>query len=272
VPDAEVEEPVGQRTSHLGCSVLLITAASSTRSDLEELLAGTGIHLEGVLAQPVALYRGLRAHLPKKGSTIVIDCGARFTSIMVHRKQRLVHVETHAFGGEDLTEAIASDLGVDRRTADRIKREVDVGHHAASTDLEGQTYLWREVQERHNQLAPAAKICADRMRAFFNQRAKELRQENLLVQNGRVHLTGRGAALGGLPALLREVFKLQVVLGSGRSDRDPSGELVDLMTAGLVSQAADERERYLLERNASGVRQVAHVASGLWAWLAAPLQ
>lgn len=272
VGEKEVDDPTGLRASRLTCHVLLISAGKETREEMQRLLGECDVYLEGMIAQPVALYRGLQSHLPKRGSTLIIDCGARFTSLLVHRKNRLVHVETHDFGGDHLTEAIARELGIDILMAERLKRELDISVHTGSQEIEGQTFLWREVQERHRLLAPAARVCAERLRDFFTARAKALRELELLAQHGKIHLTGRGAALGGLPALLKDVFSMPVVFGTSKSDREPSSELADLMTVGLVRQAAQERERRLAERQGSGVRHVATAASGFWGWLTAPIE
>jgi len=269
--EREVDEPVGERASRLTCHVLLVTADRRTRLQMEGILDEFKIYLEGMIAQPVALYRGLASDLPRKGSTLVIDCGARHTSLLVHRKQRLVHVETHAFGGDHLTQAIVEELGIGWLQAEELKRELDIGVHAQSEEREDQIFLWREIQERHRCLAPAARICADRLRAFFLVRAQALREMELLAQNGKVHLVGRAAALGGLGALLKDLFKMPVVLGAGQQAREASSELADLITVGLVRQAAIERERRLAERRASSIRQVTHAASGLWAWLSKTL-
>lgn len=268
----EVDSPIGERGSRITCSVLLVTASRALRRSLEDLLLETGIYLEGVIAQPVALYRGLVSHLPARGSTLIVDCGARHTSLLVHRKQRLVHIETHPVGGDHLTHAIAREVGTTWQHAEQLKRELDIGAHVDSAELEGQTFLWREVQERHRLLSPAARACHRLLTDFFVQRAHALRDLELLAQHGRIHLTGRAAALGGLPNLLRDVFDLPVVLGSSKHDREASSELADLLTVGLVRQSAIERERRLAERNASGMRQVTTAASGFLSWLLAPIE
>ena len=174
----------------------------------------------------------------------------------MHRKERLVHIETHPFGGDDLTRLIASDLGIDHSRAEALKREVDLAVHGGSEEHTGQTWLWREVQERHRLLGPAARVCSDALTEFFNERVKVLRDLELLAQTGKVHLTGRAAALGGLVGLLRQVFGLQVVLGSSGQDREPTAELGNLMTVGLVRQAALERGQRLATQDQSGMRQV----------------
>lgn len=269
--EREVADPVGERGSRLTCHVLLVTAARDTRSEIEHLLEGCDVYLEGMIAQPVALYRGLASRLAKRGSTVVVDCGARFTSIMVHRKERLVHIETHPFGGDDLTTRIATELGIERDQAEALKREVDLSVHAGADEVSGQTFLWREVQERQRQLGPAARICNEALVEFFTGRAKALREFGLLAQHGKVHLTGRAAALGGLTGVLRQIFGLQVVLGTSGQDREASAELGDLMTVGLVRQAALERRQRLATSGQSGVRAVSRATTGVFAWLFAKL-
>ena len=162
---------------------------------------------------------------------------------------------------------IASELGVDHERAEELKREVDLAIHSGSEELSGQTWLWREVQERHRLLAPAARICSDALKDFFTERVKSLRDLELLAQTGKVHLTGRAAALGGMVGLLRQVFDLQVVLGSSGQDREPTAELGNLMTLGLVRQAGLERGPALATQEQSGMRQVRKATTGFLAWL-----
>lgn len=272
--EREVENPVGHRGMRLACNVLLVTAERHSYDYLEQVLHKAGITMEGMLAPPVALYRGLTGTLPKRGSTVVIDCGARHTSFVVHRKGRLIHLETHDFGGDDLTEAIAEELKISLQRAEATKAELDIGSGSTSSgrDEVGQTYLWRDVQETNRHLAPAALVCATELRRFFKERFKSLRDMELLSQTGRVHLLGRAAALGGLPSLVREVFGMEVVLGTRSANRDPGTELADVITVGLIRSAAEERARMLAERQSSGIRQVASAAGGFWSWLTAPLQ
>lgn len=268
--EREVDDPVGHRGMRLACNVLLVTAERDNMEFVGEVLGRRDIHLEGMIAPPVALYRGLGGHLPRRGSTLIIDCGARHTSFLVHRKGRLVHLETHRFGGDDLTAAIAEELDLGLEAAEAVKRELDIGTHG-SRDVEGQTYLWREVQERSRRLGPAALVCSSLLRQFFRDRFQHLRDLELFAQQGRIHLVGRGAALGGLASLLRDIFDMEVVLGTRRADREPGSELSDLITVGLVRTAADERARQLAERSGSGIRQVATAAGGFWSWLTARL-
>ena len=266
--EREVENALGEYGSHLTCHVLLVTANRRIRNEMSDLLTDSNVALEGVIATPVALYRGLTGSMKKKGTTLIIDCGARFTHILVHRKGRLVHLECFPFGGTHLTQILAEELLLDTPRAEQLKRELDISANLATgKDLEGQTYLWREVQERDRLLAPAAEILRGILLEFFQLRFQDMQERELISRTGQINLVGRASSLGGLPQLLKEVFNMPVVLGTGKKDRDPSAELADLVTLGLVRTAAYERERRLMERNSSGVRQVKQAAFNIWAWL-----
>lgn len=270
--EREVDNPLGEYGSHLTCHVLLVTAAKRIRNEMSALLTDSNVALEGVIATPVALYRGLAGSLKKKGTTVIIDCGARFTNILVHRKGRLIHLESFPFGGMHLTQILAEELVLDLPRAEQLKRELDISANLETgKDLEGQTYLWREVQERDRILSPAAELIRGILMDFFTARFQDLQERELISRTGQINLTGRASSLGGLPALLKSIFNMPVVLGTGKRDRDPSAELADLVTLGLVRTAAVERERRLMERNNSGVRQVKQVAFNLWAWLSKEL-
>jgi cell division protein FtsA len=266
--EREVENPVGERGSRLTCQALLVTARRGYRAELASLVAGLDIELEGIIAQPVALYRGMSSSLPKKGSTLVIDCGARCTTFLVRRREKLMHIETHPFGGDDLTAALSARLDLSIAQAEDLKRDLDISMPARpEANLVGQQFIWGDVRERHRLVGPGAAICAELTGNFFRARAQELRENGYLGQQGQVHLVGRASSLGGLAMFLKEVLDLPVVLGTGQKNRDPSAELADILVSGLVCTAADSRRR----RIAAQESRLRKTASGVWSWLTHPL-
>jgi len=265
--EREVEDPVGERGNHLQVEALVVSARRGYREQLAAVAKELQLDLDGVIPQPVALYRGVAGRLPKRGLSVVIDMGARHTTILVRRRERLVHIETHAFGGQNLTRRLAEALHIDDERAEALKREVDVSSHATSPAPEGQQFIWSDLQERSVQLAPAARIISEALTAFFKERARDLREQGYLAQQGQVHLVGRGAGLAGLALLLKDVLDLPVVVGSGDRQRQPGDELDGLLTAGLVCCAGDlRRERLFAESTTLRKR-----ASGLWSWLMKPM-
>lgn len=264
--EREVLDPVGERGSRLTGHMLLITARSGYREELASYLDTCTLHVDQVIAPPLALWHGIAGKLKRTGSSIVLDCGARHTAVIVSRRGRLLHIQTYPFGGDHLTERIAEGLAVSFDQAETLKRELDCSVQGTASDMEGQQYLWREVQERHRLLAPAARICHAQLRDFFQPIAHELREQEFIGASGQVHLVGRGSTLGGLPSVVREAFALPVTLGTGSRDREPSAELTDVMISGVVRLAAEERRREL------GRTPITGRLSRAWRWFTRPLE
>lgn len=267
--DQEVPDPLGKRGHYLTCQALLVTARRGYRAELAQLARGLGYELDGVIAQPVALYRGIQGSLPRRGSTLVIDHGACHTTFLVRRKEQLVHVETFAFGGDDLTRRIADALEVPLDQAEQAKREIDVAAAGHRGSTEGaQQVIWTDLQERDHRRLAAARACVDAVRTFFSERARDLRDHSYLSQTGQIHLVGRAASLAGLPAVLKEVFDLPVVIGTGEKGRSPGDEMEGLLVTGQVRVAGAMRRAQLAEQAGS----LTNRASGFWSWLKRPLE
>lgn len=266
--EREVEDPVGQRGSRLTCQALLVTARRGYRDELAALVEGLGIEVEGVIAHPVALYRGMAGSLSKKGHAVIIDHGARTTTVLVRHRDKLVHIETHAFGGDHLTRALVERLGITTTQAEDLKRDLDITARVDARDsIVGQQFIWSDVRERHRMLGPATTVITEELGTFFRARAQELRDAGYLGQQGQVHLVGRASSLNGLVSFLREVMGLPVVLGTGQKNRDPSAELADVIVSGLVCTAADLRRSRLLSQES----RIRKTASGVWSWLTSPM-
>jgi cell division ATPase FtsA len=263
----DCEDPVGQIGNHLTCHALRVTARRGLLQEYRAIADDLELHLEGLIPQPIALYRGIAGRMHKGGTQLVIDLGARHTTFIVRRKGRLLHLETHPFGGDSVTDRIGVALGVDPVRAEDIKRQIDVDK-VPGGEQDGQQSIFGELQERQRQLSIAARAAADCLGSFFRDRARQLRDDgDLLSQRGQVHLVGRGAAIGGLVGFLSDVFRLDVVLGTGSKGTDPGAELDGLLVAGVVKCAADRRIEHLVEQ-ASSIRGA---AGGVLAWLMQPL-
>lgn len=264
---SDCDDPVGQVGNHLTCHALRVTARRGLIAEYRAICDDLGILLEGFIPQPVALYRGISGQMHRGGTQLVIDLGARQTTLIVRRKGRLLHLETHPFGGDTVTDRIAVALGVDQLRADDIKRQINVDQ-VPGGEPDGQQSIFGEIQEKQRQLSIAARAAAESLSAFFRERARHLRDDgDLLSQRGQVHLVGRGAAIGGLVPFLSDVFRLDVVLGTGSKHADPGAELDGLLVAGVVKCAADRRIENLVE-HASSLRGA---AGGMWMWLMTPL-
>lgn len=266
--DQEIEDPVGSRGHRLTCQALVVTAKRGHRAVLADLARSLDLDLDGVITQPVALYRGLAARLPRRGSTLVIDCGARQTTFLVRRRDQLVHLAAWPYGGDDLTRRIVSALNLPFDQAERLKAEADISAGAVEAAQQGQQVLWAELQADHALRSQAARVLREATLAFFSDRARDLREQGLLAQAGQIHLVGRGSALPGLPQAMRELFDLQVVLGSGDRNRAAGEEMEGLLLTGLLRVASHMRKAQLADQGSP----LRHTMSGLWNWLMQPLE
>jgi cell division ATPase FtsA len=272
--EAKRQYPLGEECKSLSCHALQIIARRGYRAELDQLAHSLGLRCDGVIAQPAALYRGIASRLMATGWSLVVDCGARHTSFLLRSGERLLRVRTYDFGGDDITRRLMNELSIDETLAESLKREVDINAsgdgHAA-----GQQLIWTDVMaQRHALLPQAARICRAAIIDFFGRRAQELQEdpENPLPRRGHIHLVGRASQIGGLTALLHELFGLDVILGTGgrerRDERDVGEELDNLLLTGLVTSAIDQR-RVAREREG---RSLAKQASGLWTWLMRPFE
>jgi cell division ATPase FtsA len=261
--EREVEDPVGETGRQLTCHALVITARRGYRAELAALARTFGWELDGVIAQPVALYRGMASSLFKAGTTIVLDCGGRHTTVLVRVKQQLLHLATHEFGGDDLTRRIGEALDLGQEDAEKLKRQVDIGSIGNAPQLAGQQVIWADLQAQDLHRQRAARIAHEAVTTFFSDLARELRESGHLGQKGHVHLVGRAAGLAGMPKVVHEIFELPVILGTGDKQRNPGDEMDNLLNLGQIRVAAQARRDHLLTQGASLV----HRAGGLWAWL-----
>ncbi len=272
--EARRQFPQGEECKGLSCHALQIISRRGYRAELDQLARSLNLSCDGVIAQAAALYRGISGRLMATGWSLVIDCGARHTSFLLRSGERLLRVRSYDFGGDDVTRRLMAELRIDEALADSLKREVDINasgdHHA-----EGQQLIWTDVMaQRHALLPQAARISRAALIDFFGRRAQELQEdpENPLPRRGHIHLVGRASQIGGLTALLHDLFGLDVILGTGgrdrRDERDVGEELDNLLLSGLVVSAIEQR-RAAREREGRSLRKQ---ASGLWSWLMRPFE
>ena len=269
--------PLGVQCQGLSCHALQLVGEVGHKAELVRLAQAAGYSLEGVIAQPAALYRGIASSL-EGHSAVIIDCGARHTSFLVRLGDKLVRVRTWAYGGEDLVKRIADELGIPRDQAERLKRQVNITPtdttdvpQATGPQAKGQQTIWTGIQAEVDTLLPAvARICRASVTEFFAARAQEFidDRQHPLPKKCQIHLVGRASQLGGLTTVLEGIFGHKVILGSGKTNRNIGDELVGLIETGLLVSAIDQRRQHQA-REGRGVQQILRSAM---AWLLHPVE
>ena len=146
-------------------------------------------------------------------SEAIVCVGGGVTNVVVHERGVPRFVRMLITGGNEITEAIASELHVDADTAEDLKRRAD----ASSTD---------ELEAR------AGRIVADRLTPFVEEVRGSIDYYRAQTRDGsigRVLLTGGGSRVPGLADRLRQVLHVPVEVGppaarrAGRAGRHPRG-------------------------------------------------
>lgn len=172
--------------------VMLNAVPSEYVAHCKEAFAGAGLTLSSLEIEQLALVRG--AVGPDQTPTLIVDIGAQSSAIIVAEAGQLVFAEQADIGGDSVTQALASSLGLNPVRADSMKREHGLigegpGREMASIALPAIDGLLGEVRK-----------------AIYTYETRF--QKRIGVE--RVLLTGSGANLRGLEASLGNALQLPV--------------------------------------------------------------
>jgi general secretion pathway protein L len=118
-------------------------------------------------------------------SALLIDIGARDTTIVFTGGGRILHLRHFAFGGETLTQAMAESLKIDSAEAERMKRSEVLPSEAVSALRESGAGLLTEIRNTQSYL---------------------LWQGRLARAPSRIILTGGGSKTPGLKEQIEDLF------------------------------------------------------------------
>ncbi|MBW3663970.1 MAG: type IV pilus assembly protein PilM [Actinobacteria bacterium] len=155
-----------------------------------------GLRPAGVDLNSFAILRALaNERSVSQGSEVLIDIGAGVTNIVVHENGTPRFVRILVLGGSDITEALASGLGIAHADAEALK--IQTGLSGA-----GDEGARRIIDDRANQFVDEARGSLDYYQAQTGS-----------ARIGRVVLSGGGSKLAGLPERLANAVRLPVEVG-----------------------------------------------------------
>ena len=223
--------------------VLLAAAERETVRAHLAAVEGAGLRASAVDVIPVALVRilttgGYAPAFDADGSAEAIVCvGGGVTNVVVHRGGIPQLVRVIQFGGDDITDSIAEELGVDADRAEDLKRRADPNSVFPS-------------------VLGAARVVDARSAALVEEIRGSLEYylgEPDSVPIGRILVTGGASRTAGLVARLRGLFgervecahplaDMRVGRGTGLSE-DELAELEPLLSVPLGLALAGARPR-----------------------------
>jgi len=190
---------------------LLVAAAKSSVLANVRAVQAAGLNPIDVDLSPFALTRALLCGRRGEGTMALVHVGATTTSVVIATDGVPQFVRIIPSGGDEVTNALVSGLGMNPADAERIKATLG---------------LIREAYQPESMAASETviRVTEDLLNSIRNTLAfyHNTRPNDLL---GGVVLSGGGSRLRGFPAALEEVSRLQVELG------DPTGRFA--LTKGI---------------------------------------
>jgi cell division protein FtsA len=116
-----VANPKGLHAETLGVDVHVVMAEGAPVRNLIEAVQNAHLDVDAVVASPLAsAYACLSAEERDLGVALV-EIGAQVTNVSVHAGGMLLGLRSIPVGSTDITDAIASSLGIRRNQAERLK-------------------------------------------------------------------------------------------------------------------------------------------------------
>lgn len=193
--------PVSETVSESGPVVNGLLVAAIKDAVLGNVKAAqlAGLTTVDVDLIPFALSRVLVSRPKVTGTVALVEIGADTTCVLIARDGVPQFVRIIPTGGNDLTQALRSELEVDADEAERIKRTLGLAAEVATAEeRRAVEIIYRVTSELLNSLR-------NTINYYVNTRQPET--------VGQVIVTGGGAALQGLPEALSEMTRLPVVAG-----------------------------------------------------------
>ncbi len=203
-----VMNPIGRPAKRLRAQAHLVTVSESMIEALKKTSEYCSVPIQGVVAQPVASSFAALEPEESEDGVVLIDIGARTTDVMMWCNGVLVHSVTLGTGGEQITRAIATELGITLKAAGRLKCEyggAELSQVDASEDM-----VWT-CSQTHERLTMRRSLMVDVMerelRVLLGRVHRELQSKGLLEElGGGVVLAGGTSELPGLVTLVESMF------------------------------------------------------------------
>ncbi|MDA1335068.1 MAG: cell division protein FtsA [bacterium] len=207
-------DPVGLIGAKLEAEVLFVTSFSSSFRALEKAVDFAGVEVEDIVAAPLATSYAVLNKKQKEIGTMVLDIGARTSSIAVFEEGKLISLEVLPIGSAHITDDIRIGFKIDEESAERVKKTfedcLELGkkelHLADMPKAFVEAFTPKKLKE----------IVSARLDDVFEATEKHLKRINRAeLLPGGVIITGGGSKLFEIEAVAR--YDLQLPAEVARS-------------------------------------------------------
>ncbi|MBQ0033326.1 MAG: type IV pilus assembly protein PilM [bacterium] len=180
--------------------VLIVAAKSDQVEAITDAIAGAGFRVELVDVAPLALVNLVRKARPDEGCCVILDIGAKTTSLVIAEGERIYN-RSIPVAGNAITKEIASALGCSPEEAEQAKFE------KGYVSLGGVTEDEDEVADR---ISKVCRAVLTRLNAEISRSINFYRSQQGGSAPVRLYLSGGTALLPQIDAFFAESLGIEV--------------------------------------------------------------
>ena len=225
--DKPESNPVGVPCSRIEARYKLIVGRPSLKLNIINSISEQAkIEIAGILVSPLALGDVVLSDNEKDLGCALIGFGAGVTTITVYKGGKLASLSVVPFGGNLITKDI-TNLRVVESEAERLKITYGSAKADRDNDMTIQVSLADGMGLREIKLAELNGVIESRMDEILENVYARLEATGLMSALGAgIVITGGGAALKNLPAVMSERLKMEIRYSAVRKGIVASGDLV----------------------------------------------
>lgn len=219
-----IANPTGLHAETLGVDIHVTLAEGAPIRNLIEAVQTGHFDVENVVASPLASAHACLTQEERDLGVALVEIGAQVTNVSVHAAGMLLGLKSIPVGSNDITDAIASSLGIRRSQAERLKC-VSGSAIATPSDHKEMIPVSAPGEEHGGRLARGAdeqnripraelvSIVTDGLSTMTAEIAKGLKGMGFAGSSGQVVLTGGGAELHGIAEYMQAAIGRPVRIG-----------------------------------------------------------
>ena len=250
-----IANPKGLHAEALGVDIHVMLAEGAPVKNLIEAVQNAHLDVEAVVAAPLAAGYACLTSEERELGVGLVEIGGEVTNVSVHAGGMLVGLKTVQFGSNDITDAIASALGIRRFQAERLKCVAGSAIASPSDHREmipvngpgdeGTGPIARGADDRNRiPRSELVSIVTAQLSQLTDELGRTLKSMGFSPRHsGQVVLTGGGAELAGIAEFAQSALGCSVRIGKPPALRGlPEAHSVPgfATLAGLCLYAADD--------------------------------
>lgn len=220
-----VANPKGLHAEALGVDIHIVLAEGAPVKNLIEAVQNAHLDVESVVAAPLATGHACLTAEERDLGVALVEIGGQVTNVSVHAGGMLLGLRTIQFGSDDITDAIASALGIRRFQAERLKcvsgsAVTSVTDHRELVPVngpgdEGKGPMARGADDKNRiPRSELVAIISAQMSQFTDELNRTLKAMGFSNQRGgQIVLTGGGAELTGIADFAQSALGCSVRVG-----------------------------------------------------------